>query len=76
MMEQNIDPEEVESLPLASQTDGATLYDDLIIRRGRSRQQVTSSIPRTWCLNSQIMTTLRTDSSSSASGSGCCGTCL
>ena len=28
------------SNPELSDTDGATLYDDLIIRRGRSRQQV------------------------------------
>ncbi|XP_052230924.1 uncharacterized protein LOC127844592 isoform X1 [Dreissena polymorpha] len=45
MMEPKVDPEEVErlfSLPSASQTDGATLYDDLIIRRGRSRQQLVS----------------------------------
>ncbi|XP_053401162.1 uncharacterized protein LOC123549584 isoform X2 [Mercenaria mercenaria] len=45
MMEPKIDSEEIERLfstQVVSQTDGATLYDDLIIRRGRSRQQLVS----------------------------------
>ncbi|XP_052817720.1 uncharacterized protein LOC128243807 isoform X1 [Mya arenaria] len=45
MIEPKLDSEEIErlfSVPVASQTDGATLYDDLIIRRGRSRQQLVS----------------------------------
>lgn len=45
MMEPKIDTEEVERLfrtPEVSPTDGATLYDDLIIRRGRSRYQLVS----------------------------------
>lgn len=45
MNEPKLDSEEIErlfSLPEVSQTDGATLYDDLIIRRGRSRQQLVS----------------------------------
>ncbi|XP_060567218.1 formin-J-like isoform X3 [Ruditapes philippinarum] len=45
MMEPKLDPEEIERLfstQVVSQTDGATLYDDLIIRRGRSRQQLVS----------------------------------
>ncbi|KAL4234127.1 Fmn2p [Mactra antiquata] len=45
MMEPKIDPEDIERLfstPVISQTDGVTLYDDIIIRRGRSRQQLVS----------------------------------
>lgn len=45
MMEPKIDAEEIERLfscPLTSPTDSATLYDDLVIRRGRSRQQLVS----------------------------------